>query len=271
MADKVNAKVARWGMELRRQREISGHTQGDLANLIRYSKALVSGWERGTRQPKLHHIQALDTALATGGALVNLWSELSEIKEIPKSWRSFIELERQAAEIREYQPLLIPGLLQCADYARALIGQSGLRPADTSMDELVSTRLERRGKLLADVRLWFVIEETAIRRVVGSRGIQRQALDHLMDVAELRNVRLTVVPEYAPQRPGLAGSFRVMRLPDGRSVAHVEHVFGEAVINDNAHLNELLTSFGDLQTESLTPSASLELIRKVRDEVDELA
>ncbi|MFC4561791.1 helix-turn-helix domain-containing protein [Nocardiopsis mangrovi] len=266
MSDRIDPTAAQWGSELRRLRDLAGLTQGDLANMVNYSTPLISGWERGTRRPKRRHIEVLDVGLATGGALLALWDELSDTRPIPDSWKSFLKLEREAVEIREYQPLLIPGLFQSPGYAGALMARDGYHPDESTPEEQVALRMARLGELRRDTRLWAVVEETALRKVVGSREIHREALSHLLGLMALPHIHLTVVPEYAPQRPGLAsGSFRLMRLPDGRYVGQVEHILGLAVVSNAYDLGRLVTLFGDVQMESMTPSDSRRLIEQIRE------
>ncbi|MFC3996857.1 helix-turn-helix domain-containing protein [Nocardiopsis sediminis] len=265
MSDRIDPTAAQWGSELRRLRELAELTQGDLANMVNYSTPLISGWERGTRRPKRRHIEVLDAGMATGGALLALWDELRDTRPIPDAWKSFLKLEREATEIREYQPLLIPGLFQSPGYARSVMPDDVTRPGESTPDELVSLRMARLGELRPDARLWAVVEETALRKVIGSEQVQREALAHVLELMELPRIHLTVVPEHAPGRPGwAAGSFRLVRLPDGRYVGQVEHIFGLSVVRDTHELGRLITLFGDLQMESLPPKDSRRLIEQIR-------
>jgi hypothetical protein len=232
---------------------------------------MISGLERGTRGPKRAQIDAFDKVLSTGGALLHLWIELNGRSEIPNSWRSFLELERAAIEIREYSSAVIPGLLQSRGYAHAMMANGMRLAGDDDSEDLLTVRLERMSKLLPGVRLWFIVEESVLSKVFGSESVQAEALDHLVDMARLPHVRLAVVPQNAPERPGLAGAFRVMRLPDGRSVAHVEHALGEMVVNDLNEVGQLLTVFGDLQHEALTSRASVARIKEIGEAIHGMA
>ncbi|MBV2363857.1 helix-turn-helix transcriptional regulator [Streptomonospora nanhaiensis] len=264
MAEHVREEWLPWAAKLKKIREQAGLTQAELARQALMSRQVVSKYEMATRAPKSGVASKFDEILSTGGALRQLWHQLSNSVGIPDEWRDFIQLERAADEIREYQPLVIPGLLQSPKYARAMMQRSGTRIKDGDTEGLVATRLDRLGRLRDDVHLWFVLEETAIRRVVGSVEAQLEGLSHLLELCAHESIRITVVPEYSPMRPGVLGSFRVMRLPGGNLVAHSEHTLGEVVVNEAEKVSRLLTYFGDLQSESLSTSDSMRLIEKVR-------
>ncbi|WP_017541436.1 helix-turn-helix domain-containing protein [Nocardiopsis halophila] len=261
MNDALDPGTARWGAELRRLRELSGKRQQDLAKDVGYQPSTVSAWERGTRRPDADQIARLDDALTTGGALAALWAELSFDGALPEHWRNFISVEREAIEIREYAAMLIPGLLQSEKYAREILRQ------DPNPDELVAVRQERLTKLRPEVRIWVVIEEAAIRRVVRSPAVQEDAIDHLMHLAARPYIQVAVVPSEAWDRPGLAGSFRVVRVPDGRMVGHAEHQFGEVPVSA-AQVTMLLGYFSDLQMQALSPSETFRHLEKIKDELD---
>ncbi|WP_333563803.1 helix-turn-helix domain-containing protein [Nocardiopsis endophytica] len=254
----------RWGAELRRHRNASGMTQQSLASAINVSSALISGFERGTRIPKRAHAADGDLALSTAGELERLWLEINDTREIPDEWRSFAVLERQASEIREYQTALIPGLLQSPAYARAVMRQGrDQQDTDEQIDHLTQARTSRLAHL-HNTRLSFVLEETALRRVLGSKEAMVECLTHVLALLEDRRIRLSVIPDDAPLRPVVSAPFRIMNLPDGRLIGHAEHMFGENVVSDPHQVNFMVAIFGDMQAESLSPSVSKTVIEQIR-------
>ncbi|GAA1071430.1 helix-turn-helix domain-containing protein [Nocardiopsis composta] len=260
-------QIRRWGGELRRLRELAGFTQAELGDSVGYSGPQISALERGTRRPSRKAIEKLDGSLSTGGALARLWVELHEPPDVPEPWRDFLIVERESVEIREYAGMIIPGLAQTSDYARGVLHPGREPLEDEETEELVRVRLERLGRLRSDVRVWMVIEEAVLRRVVRSPRVQAEALAHLADLAETRRVRVAIIPSEAPLRPALAGSFRVARVSDGRMLAFAEYVGGETLITQSNKVGELLGYFGDLQADSLSTEESVKLIRKVEGEL----
>jgi transcriptional regulator with XRE-family HTH domain len=259
----VKPEWKRWGIELRRLRSLAGISQDQLAKTLHVSAVAVSSWERGTRHPKRDRVEAADTALCTGGSLLQLWTSLNHTDEVPESWRDYAKLEQQATEIREYQPMVIPGLLQEASYIQAMARNENRAVDEEQLKSLIEVRTSRI-KALTHTVLNFVIEEVAVRRVLGSPSVQRSQLDHLLHLIDSRGIRLSIVPEYAPHRPISPASFRIMTLDQGRLVCHAEHWGGQQVITTPTQVNKIITLFGNLQAEALPLKPSIDLITEIR-------
>jgi transcriptional regulator with XRE-family HTH domain len=169
-----------WGAELRRLRELAGVSQTDLGRKTLASKATISAWERGTRVPKRESSERLDTALSTGGVLTRLWHDVASQRGVPDWWRSALALERQSREIWEYEPSIVPGLLQTADYARYIIESRRPRATKNEVDETVAQRVERLPALLE--------KGTLIRLVVGEAPLVRGVRGQRPMMAELDDI-----------------------------------------------------------------------------------
>ncbi len=226
---------------------------------------MVSGIERGTRSPRKEHAEALDSVLEANGALVRLWSELADSRDVPEWFRDHLMLERRASEIRHYQPLLIPGLLQTGDYARSLIRARRVHADGNSVEHMVRARTERL-QALADPHplLWFVMDEVVISRVIGDEKIMGGQLDHLVSLADPGAVRIQVIPT-TQDHPGLCAPFRLLTLSSAQTVLYAEHMMGGETVDTADRVGEAMTLFGQLQAEALPPRASLERIREVRE------
>jgi hypothetical protein len=105
--------------------------------------------------------------------------------------------------------------VQSYEYAHALISNVQTWQSEEAITNLAGQRATRLGKLSNETGLWFVLDEAAVRRVIGSRQILHEQLTKLLTMIGERRIRLGVVPEYAPQHPGLSGSFRLVNLKDG--------------------------------------------------------
>lgn len=114
----------RFGVELRKWREHAGMSQPKLARAIPISQSQVSAIERGNKGTTPAQIRRFDQVLTTGGALIRRWEDLQQDgRGFPSWFAGVVAVERQASEIREYAPLLVPGLLQTLEYARASLRQ----------------------------------------------------------------------------------------------------------------------------------------------------
>jgi transcriptional regulator with XRE-family HTH domain len=256
----------RWGYDLQKYRLMAGLTQEQLARQMGISPPTVSSFETGHRPPRREYAGHADKILKTDGALENLWIECNAEGAIPESWRDFARLERQATEIREYQPLIIPGLLQTPSFIAAIMRNTRAWDSDEQIENLVNARTARMENLRHAV-LTFIVKETTLGEVVGCPAVQIEQLDYILTLLEQRRIRLVVIPRFAPGSPFAAGSFRIMSLTDGRRVVHAEHEGGLSVISGRREVDNITRLFGDLQAEALSRRSSIELIRKTKSEL----
>lgn len=141
--DPSSSPRALLGAELRHRREAAGLSQDDLGAPLFVSGSFIGQLEAGTRRMQVDQAQKLDEVLGAGGFFVRNCAALKKSK-YPDHFAEAAEAEREAITIKEYAPLLIPGLLQTEAYARAVF-RAGLPTAtEDAIDELVAARLERR-------------------------------------------------------------------------------------------------------------------------------
>ncbi|MET7948209.1 helix-turn-helix transcriptional regulator [Micromonospora sp. NPDC005324] len=256
--------VEMWVRALKAARAGAEVSQEALATLTRWSPSTVAAIETGRRRPTMEFAVAADGALATGGLLAELLRAADQ-QRLPTWFVPWRNHEEQAIRLCEFEPCLIPGLLQTEDYARAVISAGGLNPVKV-VDELVTVRMDRQ-------QLWqraespqcvFVLDETALRRPVGGPAVLDAQLGRLMELAVMPSVRLHVVPLDAGAHVGLTGGFLLAELPDGERVTYVEDVARGHVIDDPEVVRLIGRKWDSLLGESLSTSASLDLIRKLK-------
>ncbi|WP_344165805.1 helix-turn-helix transcriptional regulator [Nocardiopsis rhodophaea] len=267
MVEKGNGAWLRWGTELRRLRERAGKTQDQLGRSVGISRQLIGAFENGTRTPKAEHCDILDRELATGGTLRQLWSELSDTDELSEGFRGVLRMERVARRIREYHPILIPGLLQVPDYSRTLISARQVGIPSERIEAVVKARSERLEAVLPESpALWFVVDEVVITRPIGNRRIMRDQLQHIEKLMSSGKVRLQVIPNDIGHHPGLCTPFRIFELPTG-TLLHMENTFGGQSFREAEKVNRMLSLFGALQAEAYPPRRSIDLIRTALSEL----
>lgn len=157
-------------------------------------------------------------------------------RDVLPSWFSlYVSLEESAGIIRAYEPHCVPGLLQTADYARALLRVGFPNAAADELDRRVALRMERQSLLTrpSPPRLWVVIEETVLRRPVGGADVMRGQLDRLMTAAAMPNVTLQILPFATGPHPGMFGPFQLFRfdIPELPDIVYSESLTG-AVYHD---------------------------------------
>ncbi|MFI6782728.1 Scr1 family TA system antitoxin-like transcriptional regulator [Micromonospora sp. NPDC050276] len=255
-----------WIRALKAARAGAGVSQEALAELIRWSPSTIAAIETGRRRPTPQFAEAADAALDTGGLLAELLAVAAR-QESPAWFAPWRAIEAEAVALRTVQPSLVPGLLQTEAYAHAVLSAQGTHTPE-QVDQLVAGRLARQELLAgpAPKRFTAVVDETALRRVVGDRDVQLAQLERLVELATLPHVRLYVIPAGAGAHPGLAGGFVLANLPDGDEVAYIDGVFGQIVDRPDT-VDTIRTMWDTLLGEALPASVSVELIGKLVNEL----
>ena len=182
---------------------------------------------------------------------------------------NFVGLEEAAESTRYYQGLVVPGLLQTADYARAI--HESTIPAFTPerVEELVQVRLTRQQLLAREppLRVWAVIDEAALRRGVGGPAVMAAQMEHLIAVNELPNVDIQVIAFEAGAHPGMDSCFRILEfgnsVPD---VVYVEGLVGKIYVEKPQDIETYRQVFERLSSLALDPRDSMRLVTRVREE-----
>lgn len=264
MTEKVRAEWVPFGAEIRRLREQAGYTLDQLSTRIGFAPSTISKIERGTREPKREFVDKTEAAFGTNGALLRRWADTKKSLADPDWFQKSVRSEEEATEIRMWHPMLIPGFMQSAGYARVIFRDG--RPFDTSeaIEQLVQLRTSRLTSLQQgkNPRISAVIAERVIRANVGSTEVMREQLKHLLDLAESGAVQLSVLPDNTPYHGGSSGPLKVLAIPERATLVYADHAAGGELISTAEGVRRLVALFGDLQAWSLPPVASRELIER---------
>lgn len=179
---------------------------------------------------------------------------------LPGFFRRFHALEQLATEVLRYQAELVPGPLQTADYARALL-TAGARHRPEDVERLVEARLARLDRITGgDQRLHAVLHEAALRATIGTSDTMRAQLRHLRKLAGLPNVTLQVLPLDAAAHALTGYPFVLLRLPDSGPVVYLEALTTAATVEDPAHVARYEEAFDALRQAALPPTRSTALM-----------
>jgi transcriptional regulator with XRE-family HTH domain len=273
----------RLSRELRKLREERGHTIEQVATLAggEWNPSTLGRWENGDRRIRpadLRHL--LDVYEVSGErreALMLLarearqrgwWQAYGDV--LPTEYSSYIGLETETRWMRSYQQLLIPGLLQTKDYAAAVI--QAARPNDHSevIDRRTAVRLDRQHVLTNDdpMRLWAVIDEAAIRRIVGDRAVMAEQLRHLAETAERPGVQLQVLPFTSGAHVAMAASFVILGFesPDP-DVVYIDAGMSALFVETTSEVDAYRLMFDQLSASALSPGDSIRLFRTAAQEM----
>jgi transcriptional regulator with XRE-family HTH domain len=171
-AERAGTPAGVFGAELRFYRARAGLSQKDLAALVHVSNDVISKIETGERPPAEDFPPRLDAVpeLDTRGALTRLWDHLKKgQKQRLYGWfQEWADIEAQATVLRWYEPLVVPGLLQTEEYARAILSARPDGNLD-DLDEQVAARLARQAILdrAASPQLWCILDEGVLHRAIG--------------------------------------------------------------------------------------------------------
>ena len=257
-----------FGAELRRARTSARLSQEQLGQRLGYSGAQVGKVETGERSPSQDFAEGCDRALDTGGLFLRIHQLARRWDGPHPQWfRDWLRVEQEATALRWWEPMLVPGLLQTADYARAIL-RVGPDTTEDMLEELVSARLERQAILdrPKPPELWVLIDEMVLRRLIGSRKIMHDQLLHLADASCRPNVTVQVVPAEVGAHAGLLGAFIVAALDDGLSVLYAETAVEAQTIERSALVKKAALAYDRLRSEALPHRSSRDLIGKVAEE-----
>ena len=275
MSLKANPRRKSLGRKIAAARSKAGMTQAEVAFALKVVQSTVSAWEKGRRKLPSDRAAELDDLFDSGGAINRAWNAANEPDALPPWYTEVGQLEREATELREYQPVIFPGLIQCENYARGLLYDSGPWFSAKEVDQMVTLRMARQevlGRTENPPLVSIVVEEPVLRRTVqGGKGVLREQLNRVVGSIERGEIRFQVIPNDAECHPGGSGPFRLYTFPDKPVVASAEHMEGEQLMDGMMQVQHCATLFGVLQAEALSPRASRELIRKVREELDDEA
>ncbi|MFE8936539.1 helix-turn-helix domain-containing protein [Streptomyces sp. NPDC007872] len=273
------------GDELRRFREAAGLTTAASAEVLDCTKGKISRIENGhvpVRTPDLvalMHAYGVDdlaarerlTALARRAnrrRREGWWHDYGSV--LGDSYRDQIEMEAICDRIRTYQVQLVPGLLQTAEYGRAVTVASRTWETAEEIDRFVEVRLARQQRLTgeAPIDYWAVLAEGVLRQEVGGPTVMRAQLEHMAAMAELPNITIQVLPFSRGAHSGMFGPYLLLSFPQMASLDLVltETPTGNIWTEGESEVNSYRGLFDDARTTALPPTESLELIRRIAKE-----
>jgi transcriptional regulator with XRE-family HTH domain len=261
--DNDHSALALFAAELQAARARAALSRDELAERINYSPSLVGMVESMRRVPSLDFAQRCDDALATTGTFARLHAHL-RTAPFPSWFRPFAQHEAEATALRTFELVLVPGLLQTGEYARALLCTK-VGATEDEVDQLVTARLERQAILDRDnpPLFWVLIDEDALHRPVGGRDVMRVQVEHVAEMAGRPNVVVQVIPADVGAHQGLVGAFVIADFAKAPSIVYLETALTGLVVERAEDVAAVTLTYDTLKTEALPRAASLDLLREV--------
>ncbi|MFJ8477820.1 Scr1 family TA system antitoxin-like transcriptional regulator [Kitasatospora sp. NPDC094011] len=252
-----------FGEELKYAREASGYTQEELGKLRHCDRTVISRTESGKRKPSIEEVEEFDRLYGTGDLLMRLYGRVDWDVSIehPDWFQEYVDQEAIAIALRAYQDGVIAGPLQCRQYARAIFEAGDAAKSPEEIEEQVRARLSRQSRFLEPdgPLLLVILDESAIRTVIGGPGVMKRQMEHLLKVAKLPNVIIHVAP-FANRRTDVKTAMVLLELPDGQRSVYSESLDRGHLSHDSASVAKHQRRYDQLRAECLSESDSLRLI-----------
>jgi transcriptional regulator with XRE-family HTH domain len=274
------------GQELRRLRQAKGMTMREVAGFLDCSEPRISRLETGK----------LTGATLKPGELRRLLSELYDVTDpdkaeellqllreaeqtawwhpyedvLPSGMDTYLGLQTAATRERALETVLVHGLLQTPDYARAVLTEVGVH-SPGAVDRLVDLRTQR-ARLLhrtdpGPLQLEVLHDEAALRRRVGGPAVMRAQLEALLQAGELPNVTIRIVPFAAGVHAGGSGSFALIQTEDStQATGYVDSPAGNLLLSRARDIRDLTAIYNRVRAKALSPENSTAFIQQVAEE-----
>lgn len=264
---------------LRELRERAGLSGAEVAKRMGMSPSKISRIETGNSGLQIEDVAALlglyQVPAATRDELLDLVRRSEERgwwtrqPGLPQLWRSLIDFEAKATRIQNYEALVVPGLLQTAEYTRAIIQGVAPTVSEAELDNLVAARMARQTVLTRSSAPQFfaVVDEGALRRPVGGPGVMHRQLHHLLGVAEQPHVTVRIVPVAAGAYAGLRGPFVILEFADEPALVFIENHGTGLFLEEEADLAAYRLALETILHAALAPAATAELIAQIACEL----
>ncbi|MBT2492977.1 helix-turn-helix domain-containing protein [Streptomyces sp. ISL-96] len=274
------------GKRLLDLRERAGLSREQAAKVLRVTPATIRRMETAEVALKIPYVQLLLQAYGHSAHDIDSFVELAEEANKPGWWQRFhgilpdwfsmyVSLEGAASLIRAYEPQFVPGLLQTESYARAImrsgaIGRTGSGAAD-AIERHVALRMERQSLLTRPdaPKFWVVMDETVLRRPVGSPDVLGEQIDRLLEAVEMPNVTLQVVEFSTGHHPGTYGPFVLFRfaVPELPDMVYSEYLTGAVYLDARPEVAAHLEVMDRMAAQAATAQRTKEILRNLREEL----
>lgn len=268
----------RLGRALRALREGQQLRLEDAGKLVSTSASRIQRIESGDIKARPGDVMELlrayqaDLSSEQSEALIEMARTLKEggwwqrAGELPPKYLTFIAYEAEAVEMRNFEPTLVPGLLQTEAYARAVV--SAGRETETAwIEERVQARLRRQALLTrrpGGLRFHAVLTEAALRVEVGSQEILREQLNHLVELSRRANIAVQVLRYKAGAHLAIHGGFALMRLEQhDPPLGYTETMAGAIFLEDPSEVERLHVVYDQLRALAQSPAESVAFIEEI--------
>jgi transcriptional regulator with XRE-family HTH domain len=258
-----------FGAVVQALREHAGMTRKEFAKKVQFSEHTVASVELGRRLADDRFVERAEEALGNTGALRRAAEHLVRQPGLAAWFRRWARLELTAISLCTYECRMIPGLLQTEEYARALAADQ-LPPMDDKQIEELWTGRAKRQQLLRErpnTAFSFILEEHLFLRRTGGVEVTRRLIDHVLEVAELRNVEVQIMPLVRQSHAGLQGPIRLAETRENKWFAYLEGQESGLLISDVKLVSVLQQRYARMRSQALAIPESVSLLQRMRGDL----
>ncbi|SFK93208.1 Helix-turn-helix domain-containing protein [Streptosporangium canum] len=281
MSGSPTVQRRRLSAELIRLRQEAGLTAEEVSERLEWSRGRLHHMETNKWvRPDLGNIRALlDVYSVTDEQVRDAILDLARRSREKGCWAKYSDVfrgslpgfEADATQIRAYDGMLINGLLQTANYAAAVF-RGGQVLGDEAVKRRVEARLARQDVLHRPdpPSLWTIVDEAALRKLVGGKEVMVEQLRHLIEMAARPNITLQIVPDSVGAHAGTAGSFILMDFAADLdpSVVYLETATDSLYLEKAEELNEYTLIFTRVVASAMTPEESIRYAASLVDQLN---
>ncbi|MFB7048719.1 Scr1 family TA system antitoxin-like transcriptional regulator [Streptomyces microflavus] len=241
-------------------------TQEEFATLVRYSLETIASIEQGRRLPPADFPERADSLLDAFGVILAAAKHLTRRKGLASWFRQWALLELGALSLYTYECRLIPGLLQTPAYARTLFTDQLPPLGDEQIEAQLTARLERQELLRnrPNTAFTFILEEHLFLRKLGGEEVTGELIDHILDLSELRNVDIQIMPLVRHHHAGLGGPVQLLETPDHQWFGYLEGQAHGQFVSDPKAISVIQMRCASMRSQALSLDDSKSLMRRMR-------
>ena len=268
--------------ELRRARDAAGLRQADVAHAMDWSPSKLIRIERGDVSVSTNDLKALLShygvkdrgkvngllELAKSARGASFYDQYADL--LKPGFKEYLAYEASASVIRQYEPVLVPGLLQTEEYGRGVLGSvAGLGPED--VDKAWTVRRHRQDAVDRESppEMRYILDEAALRRHVGRGPVMRHQLERLRESAAELHISIQIMPFARGAHPGMAGSFVLLEFADLNlaDLLHLEGINSTTTRDDTDQIAHYLDRFAQLEHLALSEDESVDFLNVLIQEI----
>lgn len=258
------------GKEICRARVAAGFSsQQALADHLGFERTVIAKAESGDRVPSDPVLTAWAVACNLDTEHYQRLADLARTSDgpVPTWFEDYLEAERAAQSLLIWSPIVIPGLLQSAEYARALLLAQQTDTSDEAIDALVNARLDRQAIFdrAGPPDVTVVLDEAVLHRLIGTPALMHDALIHVAEMAVRPNIVVQVVPSTKGANAGIGGAFDIASADSTPDTLRMDGVEDQTTENRSL-VRKHGVAFNRVRGDALPRDASRDLILKAAEQ-----